>query len=76
MPTIFIAYGLRFFFYADDHEPIHIHVARGDDHAKIELEPQLRLVYNKGLKAGDLRRAIELVSERSEEIAKAWHQYH
>ncbi len=63
MPTIFIAYGLRFFFYADDH-------------AKIELVPHLRVVYNKGLKAGDLRRAIELVSERSEEIVKAWHQYH
>lgn len=27
-------------------------------------------------KAGDLRRAIELVEERAEEITEMWHQYH
>ncbi len=25
MPTIFILFGFRFLFYANDHEPIHVH---------------------------------------------------
>lgn len=76
MPTIFTLYGLRFFFYADDHEPIHVHVAKGDDHAKIEVSPRIRIVYNKGLKAGDLKRAEQLAEERRAEIIEVWHQYH
>lgn len=35
MPTIFEIFGLRFFFYSDDHTPIHVHVVKGDDDAKI-----------------------------------------
>ena len=30
MPTIFILFGFRFMFYANDHEPIHVHVIKGD----------------------------------------------
>jgi hypothetical protein len=29
MPLIFIAAGLRFAFYSNDHEPIHAHVTKG-----------------------------------------------
>lgn len=76
MPTIFTAYGLRFFFYSDDHEPIHVHVAKGDDHAKIEVAPNVKIVYNKGLKVSDLKRAIELTEARRDEIIEVWYQYH
>ncbi|MDE5638996.1 MAG: DUF4160 domain-containing protein [Odoribacter sp.] len=27
MPILFYYLGLRFFFYANDHEPIHVHVS-------------------------------------------------
>lgn len=30
MHTIFILFGFRFMFYANDHEPIHVHVVKGD----------------------------------------------
>jgi len=26
MPTVFIIFGLRFMFFANDHEPVHIHI--------------------------------------------------
>ncbi|MDR3235887.1 MAG: DUF4160 domain-containing protein [Prevotellaceae bacterium] len=29
MSTIFIFFGLRFLFYSNDHEPIHVHVTKG-----------------------------------------------
>jgi hypothetical protein len=34
MPTVFIFFGLRFMFYSDDHEPIHIHVVKGKGRIK------------------------------------------
>ncbi len=37
MPTVLEAFGLRFFFYSDEHTPIHVHVVKGDESAKIEL---------------------------------------
>ena len=54
-------FGLRFFFFANEHKPIHVHVVKGDDNAKIEIEPEIRLVYNHGMKKQDVRRALQLV---------------
>lgn len=76
MPTIFEIFGLRFFFYSDDHEPIHVHVVKGDDDAKIQIEPEVKLVYNHGLKAKDLKRALELAEMYKEDIVDVWNKYH
>ena len=29
MPTIFSFFGLRFVFFSNDHEPVHVHVIKG-----------------------------------------------
>ena len=50
MPTIFILFGFRFSFYANDHEPIHVHVTKGNISAKFTLFP-VALVTNNGLKS-------------------------
>lgn len=76
MPTIFEIFGLRFFFFSDDHLPIHVHVVKGDDDAKIEIEPQIRLVYNHGLKANDIKKALKLAELYREEIVETWKKYH
>lgn len=47
MPTIFILFGFRFMFYANDHDPIHVHVVKGDISAKFSLFP-VALVKNNG----------------------------
>lgn len=33
MPEIFRMFGLRFFFYANDHKPVHVHVENADGEA-------------------------------------------
>ena len=43
MPTLFFYLGLRFFFYSNDHEPIHVHVSSGDAEAKFCIEPEIVL---------------------------------
>lgn len=52
MPTLLLHEGFKFFFYANEHEPKHVHVMKGGDFAKIELA-NLRVV-NSCLKAQDL----------------------
>lgn len=76
MPTLFEIFGLRFYFYSSEHLPIHVHVQYGDGEAKIDIEPEVKVVYNYGLKAGDLRRAISLAEMYREEIIERWHEYH
>ena len=53
MPTIFILFGFRFMFYANDHEPIHVHVVKGNISAKFTLFP-VDLIENNGLKPAEL----------------------
>lgn len=48
MPTVLLIFGLRFYFYADEHDPIHVHLESSDGRAKIALEPEVELVENKG----------------------------
>lgn len=76
MPTIFEIFGLRFFFYSDEHSPKHVHVVKGDYDAKIMMEPDIRLVWNHGLKANDVRKALELARLYREEIIEMWNRYH
>lgn len=37
MPKIYEYLGLIFFFYANEHLPIHVHVAKAERESKIEL---------------------------------------
>ena len=59
MPTLLTVFGMRFFFYLDEHQPIHVHVDCNGKKAKIALEPTVCLVYNHGLKEQELKKAIE-----------------
>ena len=76
MPTIFELFGLRFFFYADEYSPIHVHIVKGDAEAKIEIDPEIKLIYNHGLKVQDVRRAIRLAKMYKDDIIEIWCRYH
>lgn len=41
MPEIFRMFGLRFFFWSREHEPIHVHVENGDGDAKFDILPEV-----------------------------------
>ena len=76
MPTILEIFGLRFFFFSEDHEPIHVHVVKGEDDAKIAIEPEIKLVYNHGLKTKDVNRALKLAEMYRDDIIEVWNKYH
>ena len=74
MPTLLIAFGIRFFFYLDEHEPIHVHVSYGGKRAKIELEPEVRIVYNHGLKEQVIKKAVATCDNYREDFIVEWHK--
>ncbi len=74
MPTLLFIFGLRFYFYSEEHLPIHIHVQNGDGKAKIDVETCV-VLENRGIKPKDLKRATDAVLLYKEEIINAWNEY-
>jgi len=72
MPTLLIIFGIRFYFYLDEHLPIH--VACNGKKAKIELEPEIRVVYNHGLKEQEMKKALDTCVAYKEDFINEWHK--
>ena len=74
MPTIFILFGFWFLFYANYHEPIHVHVVKRNIHAKFTINP-VALVENHGLKPSEIKMAESVIEENAEIIAEHWNKF-
>ena len=72
MPTLFTVFGFRFMFYSNDHEPIHVHVIKGSAEARFQVQPDIVLLDNRGLKPAELKLAESLVEENKEVIVERW----
>lgn len=63
-----------FFFYSDEHLPMHVHVKNGDGKAKINIETA-EVIENSGIKPADLKKAVDAVKQYRADMIKAWKQY-
>lgn len=75
MPTVFTKDGYRFFFYSNDHAPIHVHVTHGGGEAVFNVEGEVELRESVRLKVKELRRAEELAREQRELIITKWNEH-
>ena len=79
MPTIFSVFGLRFSFFSDDHEPVHVHVVKGrgaiNESAVFQIEPEVTLRENTGLSLTELRLAERLIEENKDLIVRRWKEF-
>ena len=76
MPKIFENDGFRFFFYSNEHEPIHVHVWHGGGEAVCMVsidEVELRESVN--MKVSDLSRARQMVMENQRLIQEKWYEF-
>ena len=73
MPTLLNKNGFKFFFYANEHEPMHIHISNSSGFAKVELDG-LRVVQNY-LKPKDLKQALKIVEENKIEFERIWNEW-
>ena len=74
-PTILEQDGFRFFFYSDDHEPVHVHVRYGGGEAIFDVGHEVDLRQSHRMKLGDLKKAQALAEENLALIMEKWHEY-
>ncbi|SLM27841.1 conserved hypothetical protein [Desulfamplus magnetovallimortis] len=65
----------RFFFYSSDGgEPIHVHVEKENNLAKIWVDP-VRLQNSGGFNRPEIRIILSIVQDHQIEIMEAWNDY-
>ncbi|NQW47781.1 MAG: DUF4160 domain-containing protein [Planctomycetes bacterium] len=75
MPKVFEKDGYSFFFYSNDHSPIHIHVRRGAGEAVFTIEREVTLRESVAFNVRELSRAEELIHDNLELIKHKWAEH-
>jgi len=75
MPKVFEIDGFRFFFYSNDHDPIHVHVRHGGGEAVFEVEEGIELRESQNMKFAELTKARQLAVEHRALIVEKWHEH-
>ncbi|HDS84691.1 MAG TPA: DUF4160 domain-containing protein [Phycisphaerales bacterium] len=78
MPTVFRHKGYRFFFYSNEGippEPLHIHVRKGEQVAKIWLEPEIVVDHSYGMKSAELKELCAIVADNKQLIREFWNEH-
>ena len=73
MPTLLTLKGFKFFFYANEHEPKHIHILKDECFAKVNLETLS--VIKSTFKPKDLKFVLEVVKEHKLEFIRSCNDY-
>lgn len=73
MPTVLLIRGYRFYFYLNEHEPIHIHVSKGGSEARFVLVPEIDMTYSRGFKKSEIRDIVTIISDHYGTIINAWY---
>jgi hypothetical protein len=74
MPTIYSENGFRFFFYSNDHLPIHIPVEKSGKTAKFLLDP-IELSNSKKFSASELREIRIIINSKVDLFKEKWNEY-
>jgi hypothetical protein len=75
MPTVFEKDGYKFFFYSNEHLPIHVHVRYGDGEAVFNVEHEVELRESQRMKLKELMKAQHLTEEYRQLIVEKWHEH-
>jgi len=73
VPTLLYLNGFKFFFYANDHLPAHVHVLKGERWAKIEL---ITLTVNYStFKNQELKQCLGIIKSNQSEFLEMWNAW-
>lgn len=74
MPTVLRVDGFRFFFFSDEHLPLHIHVENGDGYMRVELET-FKVTDKYKLSKSDEKKILSIIKEHQQKLIGAWNEY-
>ena len=73
MPELFRHHGFFFMFFSHEHAPVHVHVRGNGGDAKYVWDGcAFILEYSHQIKANDLKRIEQMISENTDIILKRW----
>lgn len=75
MPTVLRAGGFSFRFYANEHEPAHVHCKNGDGIVIVEIATAESRGKEGNIRDRDIRRAEALVAEYRDLLQAAWDEH-
>jgi hypothetical protein len=75
VPNVFTKDGFRFFFYSNDHPPMHVHVRKGGGEAVFDVSERVELLESAGFKQQELRQAQALAEAHRALIIRKWHEH-
>ena len=78
MPKVFEWKGCKFFFYAnegDPLEPCHIHVRKGECEAKFWIEPDVTLAVSYGFSSKELHELRDVIHNQDDLIRRKWNEF-
>ena len=75
MPTALDREGYRYYFYSNEHTPVHVHVKKDAGAAKFDISDGVQLVSSRGMKVSELKRAQEIAEEEVELLKEKWHEF-
>jgi hypothetical protein len=75
MPKVFEKDGYRFFFYSNEHSPIHVHVRHGDGEAVFDVERGVQLRESRNMKLNELSKAQRLARDHRALILEKWNEH-
>jgi len=75
MPKVFEQDGYKFFFYSNEHRPIHVHVRYGGGEAVFDVEEDVALRESQNMKVGELSHAQALAEAHQQLIVEKWHEH-
>jgi hypothetical protein len=74
MPTVLRVNGYRFFFYSNEHLPIHIHIEKDSKTAKFSIK-EIELLRSRGFNASELKEIRKLVDANTVLFKIKWNEY-
>ncbi len=75
MPVILRFDGIDFFFYSNEHRPIHVHVRKGGAKAKVRIEEKVAIVHSEGFSPAALKVIQKFCRENADYISNEWEAY-
>lgn len=75
MPKVFEKDGYTFFFYSNDHRPVHVHLKYGGGEAVFNVDEDVELRDSHGLKVRELAHAEMLAHAHRDLIMEKWNEH-
>jgi uncharacterized protein YpmS len=74
LQEIFRFNNIVFYFYSQDHEPVHVHIRQAGKNVVIVIDA-LEVKNNKGFRSNEIRLLQEKVNEYKILIKEVWYEY-